>query len=103
MPSSPQAAGDSMFNKTSLAGWQQYGKDIDSVDADPEFASLADFTLKSGSPALKMGFVPIDVSGIGPRKAAVGAPNDAGEVTGLAAEQLVAVQSPLLRGRVRLG
>ena len=87
-----------MFNKTALSTWQQYGKDVDSVDTDPEFASLVDFTLKSGSPALKMGFVPIDISGIGPRNAVTGAPYDTGEVTGLAAEPIVAMQSPLLRG-----
>jgi hypothetical protein len=42
----------------------------DSVVADPLFVDPenGDFTLKSDSPALKLGFEPIDVSKVGPRK-----------------------------------
>ena len=43
--------------------------DVHSVYADPMFANVEahDFTLKPGSPALKMGFRPIDLSTVGPR------------------------------------
>ena len=54
----------------SFADWQKGGQDVHSVWADPLFADAAahDYTLKPGSPALKMGFRPIDVKGIGPRR-----------------------------------
>ena len=44
--------------------------DVHSVYADPMFTDVKahDFTLKPGSPALAMGFRPIDVSTVGPRK-----------------------------------
>lgn len=49
--------------------WQARGHDRNSVIADPLFenASGLDFRLKPGSPALKMGFRPIDLSRVGPR------------------------------------
>jgi len=52
------------------ASWQAHGKDKDSVVADPQFSSTDEktFGLKASSPAIKqMGFVPIDVSKVGPQ------------------------------------
>lgn len=60
----------------SLLEWQKQGagpalggQDKKSVVSDPEFvdANSNIFDLKPGSPALKMGFVPIDLTTIGPR------------------------------------
>ena len=50
--------------------WQERGNDLHSVLADPGFASISkpDFTLTKDSPALKLGFRPIDLRQIGPRK-----------------------------------
>jgi hypothetical protein len=47
--------------------WQAKGQDKNSVVADPLFADPqhGDFTLKPDSPALKLGFKPIDLSEIG--------------------------------------
>ena len=52
-----------------LDGWRRIGFDEHSVVADPLFEDPAnmDFRLKPDSPALKLGFVPIDVDRIGPR------------------------------------
>jgi hypothetical protein len=49
--------------------WKEQGLDKESVIADPLFVNpeKGDFTLKPDSPALKMGFQPIDVSKVGPR------------------------------------
>jgi hypothetical protein len=49
--------------------WKEKGLDKDSVVADPLFVDpdKGDFTLKPDSPALKLGFKPIDVSKVGPR------------------------------------
>jgi len=49
--------------------WKEQGLDKDSVIADPLFVDpdKGDFTLKPDSPALKLGFQPIDVSKVGPR------------------------------------
>ncbi|MBI5768506.1 MAG: right-handed parallel beta-helix repeat-containing protein [Verrucomicrobia bacterium] len=50
-----------------FAAWQQTGQDAGSLIADPLFADPAarDFRLKAGSPALALGFKPIDVSTMG--------------------------------------
>ncbi|MCL1792356.1 MAG: hypothetical protein FWG34_00645 [Oscillospiraceae bacterium] len=47
---------------------QKYGMDAGSIVADPMFADADnfDFTLKDESPAIAMGFVPIDISEAGP-------------------------------------
>jgi parallel beta-helix repeat protein len=47
--------------------WREWGFDRNSVVADPLFEDVAqeDFRLKPDSPALKLGFQPIDVSRIG--------------------------------------
>jgi len=52
-----------------LAQWQEIGYDSHSVIADPLFVEPEhdDYRLKPESPALKLGFRPIDVSIIGPR------------------------------------
>ncbi|MBI3854538.1 MAG: right-handed parallel beta-helix repeat-containing protein [Planctomycetes bacterium] len=49
--------------------WKEQGIDKDSVIADPLFVDpdKGDFSLKADSPALKLGFQPIDVSKVGPR------------------------------------
>jgi len=67
-----------MFNSTpagpqwhaeSLAEWQKHGKDAGSLDADPQFAAPPPaFSLDPASPAITQeGFVPIDLSRVGPR------------------------------------
>jgi len=52
-----------------FADWQAVGHDANSQVADPGFADLAarDFTLADNSPALAMGFRPIDLSDVGIR------------------------------------
>lgn len=58
------------FGKWTLAEWQARGQDRDSLIADPLFVGpdRGDFSLKPGSPAIRIGFKPIDVSGVGPRR-----------------------------------
>lgn len=55
------------FAGKSFADWQQAGQDQHSIIADPLFANSAqgDFSFKGDSPALKIGFQPIDASRIG--------------------------------------
>lgn len=57
------------FGKWSFAEWQARGQDRDSLIADPLFTDPAagDFSLRPGSPAIKIGFKPIGVSSVGPR------------------------------------
>jgi hypothetical protein len=53
------------------AEWQARGQDRNSLIADPLFVDPenGDFTLRPGSPAVnRLGFVPLDVSTIGPRR-----------------------------------
>jgi hypothetical protein len=56
-----------MFYGDELAEWQTKGMDRHGLVADPQFVDPAhgDFSLKPGSPALKLGFQPIDASQIG--------------------------------------
>lgn len=57
--------------RLSLTEWQALGHDRHSIIADPRCADLAarDFTLAPDSPALALGFRPIDVSDVGVRPA----------------------------------
>jgi hypothetical protein len=52
-----------------LAQWQKIGNDLHAAVTDPLFHNLQkqDFTLAPESPALQLGFKPIDVSDVGPR------------------------------------
>ena len=67
--------GDGNFEKIerkySLKKWRRLGFDLRSLLGDPKFKDLKkfDFRLKKSSPAFKLGFKPIDISGVGPRKA----------------------------------
>lgn len=58
------------FNGLTWDEWHQKGKDVHSLYTDPMFVNPGkyDFTLKPGSPALKLGFKNIDRSEVGPRK-----------------------------------
>ncbi|HQK95123.1 MAG TPA: right-handed parallel beta-helix repeat-containing protein [Armatimonadota bacterium] len=58
------------FAGRSLEEWQAAGMDVDSIVADPLFVDPenGDFTLRPESPALKLGFRPIDLSAVGPRR-----------------------------------
>ncbi|MHB8897374.1 MAG: right-handed parallel beta-helix repeat-containing protein [Thermoguttaceae bacterium] len=58
------------FNGRSLAQWREEGRDRHSVIADPKFvdAEHFDFRLQPDSPALALGFQPIDLSAVGPRR-----------------------------------
>jgi hypothetical protein len=64
-----QSLDEVQFNGMSWAKWHETGKDRHSVYADPLFVDPDnyDFRLKPDSPALATGFVPIDVTGVGPR------------------------------------
>ncbi|MDD4870565.1 MAG: right-handed parallel beta-helix repeat-containing protein [Kiritimatiellae bacterium] len=55
------------FYRRSFAEWKALGLDQHSVVADPEFVSPVkhDFRLKKSSPALNLGFQPIDISRVG--------------------------------------
>jgi hypothetical protein len=57
--------------RLSFAGWQALGYDTHSLVADPKIKSLEadsfDWTLATDSPALALGFRPIDLSSVGPR------------------------------------
>lgn len=57
------------FAGVAFEAWQQRGKDRRSRWADPGFVDAAafDFRLKPDSPALELGFKPIDMSTVGPR------------------------------------
>ena len=62
-------AGDLGASRKALKATQRDGADAHSLAVDPLFVDPAngDFRLKPGSPALKLGFVPIDISQIGLR------------------------------------
>ncbi len=57
------------FNGMTWDKWHEAGKDTHSVYADPLFVDPDhyDFRLRPESPALEMGFEPIDVTTVGPR------------------------------------
>ena len=67
----PGATPESMtFSGATLEAWRQRGHDVNSLVTDPHFVNPAkfDFRLKPGSPALKLGFQPIDLKQVGVRK-----------------------------------
>ena len=57
------------FEGLSLERWRGRGQDKNSIFADPLFVDPRhdDFRLRPDSPALKLGFKPIDISTVGPR------------------------------------
>lgn len=63
------SGGPIKFLTHSFAEWKTKGLDRDSVVADPLFVApeKGDFTLRPDSPALKLGFKPLDLSTVGPR------------------------------------
>ena len=71
-------ADNNLYFNTAEPGWGQkhldaqrpFGIEQHSVEADPQFRNPVqdDFHLPPDSPALKLGFQPIDISTIGPRK-----------------------------------
>jgi hypothetical protein len=65
-----EGGGELMFGRRTLQQWQALGFDKDSVVADPLFVdpAHADFRLKPGSAAEKVGFQALDLSSVGPRK-----------------------------------
>lgn len=57
------------FNGLSFEQWKKTAKDVHSLYTDPLFVDpeKLDFRLKPDSPALALGFKPIDLSSVGPR------------------------------------
>lgn len=67
----PEATPATMkFAGATLAEWRQRGHDANSLVADPLFVApeKGDFRLQPNSPALKLGFKPIDLSRVGVRE-----------------------------------
>jgi parallel beta-helix repeat protein len=64
--------GQMSFSGESWQQWRQAGRDAESIVDDPMFVNVGsyDFRLKPQSPALKLGFQPIDMSAVGPRETA---------------------------------
>ena len=64
--------GQMSFSGKSWQQWRQAGRDAESIVDDPMFVNAGsyDFRLKPQSPALKLGFQPIDTSAMGPRETA---------------------------------
>jgi hypothetical protein len=62
-----QPEGKYTFGKTPLEEWRRMGHDIETKLADPRFVDRAahDYRLKPNSPALALGFEPIDTSQVG--------------------------------------
>ena len=60
-------AGEPKFKDMDFAAWKEKGSDVGSVVADPLFVDPAndDFRLRPDSPALKLGFKPIDLGETG--------------------------------------
>ena len=52
----------------SLREWRELGYDAHTLIADPKFRDLftRDFSLEEGSPAISLGFKPIDLPSVGP-------------------------------------
>src|SRR5262249_45006392 len=58
------------FGKATAEEWRARGHDGNSAITDPLFVAphRNDFRLQANSPALKIGFCPIDLSKVGPRE-----------------------------------
>ena len=58
-----------LFKEWSFEEWKRRGNDVHSLIADPLFVDPenGNFNLRPDSPALKIGFKPIDISNVGPR------------------------------------
>lgn len=57
------------FSGMSLREWRALGRDVNSLVADPKFVDVnkRDFRLRKNSPAFRVGFIPFDLSTVGPR------------------------------------
>jgi parallel beta-helix repeat protein len=66
----PQDGKVAVRKTLTLPDWQKLGFDADSETADPLFVDPArdDYRLKAESPAVRLGFVPIDIARIGVRQ-----------------------------------
>lgn len=60
------------FPGRTLEEWRERGQDLKSLIADPQFENPGnyDFRLRKGSPALELGFQPLDAAEAGPRRKA---------------------------------
>jgi hypothetical protein len=65
----PLVCGTPKREHLSWPAWRKLGQDLHSAVGDPQFVNLRrrDFRLKRTSPALKLGFAPIDLRQVGPR------------------------------------
>jgi hypothetical protein len=65
----PGAAEQLRFAGATATQWRARGHDTNSIIADPRVVDAAnfDFQLQPGSPALQLGFKPIDLSTVGVR------------------------------------
>jgi hypothetical protein len=63
-------SGEPKFADKSFADWKKTGQDVHSLIGSPQFADPehGDFSMKPESPAFKIGFKPIDLTAVGPRK-----------------------------------
>ena len=59
-----------LFGKKSFVEWQAAGQDKNGVIADPLFVDpeKGDFRLRAGSPSMRIGFEPWDLTAVGPRR-----------------------------------
>lgn len=62
--------GSILFGKETFEQWQARGQDVNSLIAHPMFRAPAkgDFTTLPGSPVARIGWKPIDVTNVGPRR-----------------------------------
>jgi len=70
---------DNGQEKLSLQEWQSLGHDRHSLIADPQLRDVEkrDFTLDENSPAFALGFKPIDMADVGPRRSVPGVASQA--------------------------
>lgn len=79
LPAGTALSFDSAFSAPDAAGWRTWGYDRNSLFSDPKFRdpSKGDYSLGPDSPALTLGFKPIDSSKIGLLTKTVGASGSA--------------------------